>query len=60
MREEKCENIRLLENKYNNHAIIVNKGKIKLVSLLDNGETSISSHDRKVKRIEFSRQSEFK
>lgn len=60
MTEENNKIVRLLENKYNNHAIIVNKGKIKLVSLLDSGETSITSHDRKVKRIEFSQQSEFK
>lgn len=60
MSDEFDEKVRLLENKYDNHAIIVNKGKIKLVSLLDSGETSITSHDRKVKRIEFSQQSEFK
>ena len=50
-------NIRKL---YSNHAIIVNEGKVKLVRLLDSGETSIVKHDDKVKRIEFSQKSDFK
>lgn len=60
MKEESKENVRLLDDKYNNHAIIINEGKIKIVSLLNDGETSITSHDQRVKRIEFTRQSEFK
>lgn len=59
MKEINRQDIQFLEEKYKNHAIIVNKGKVKIVDLLKEGNTVITSYDGSVKRVEFTRSSDF-